>query len=97
MAVAELGSLGDFAFMRLFGALIFAAALTVSCSRTPVSSPTSAATNAVYQMGFTEGRRHAIERPTQSMMRFPKDYTNWPAAAQELYRAGYLGGLGSKK
>jgi hypothetical protein len=83
--------------MRFYGALILAALFAIGCSRSPVSPPTSSATNSVYQMGFTEGQKHAIERPTYSAMLFPRDYTNWPAATQELYRSGYVAGLGSVK
>jgi hypothetical protein len=83
--------------MRFYGALILAALFAIGCSRGSVSPPTSSTTNSVYQMGFAEGRKHAIERPTYSLMVFPKDYTNWPVTTQELYRSAYEAGLGSVK
>ena len=47
-----------------------------------------------YQMGLTEGRRHVRERPETSLMVFPAESTNWSKPYLELYRSGYLAGLG---
>jgi hypothetical protein len=53
-------------------------------------------TDTFYLLGQTEGRRHAQERPTTSLMVFPLESTNWSSESASRYRSGYLAGLGGK-
>src|SRR6266567_4495108 len=56
----------------------------------------SARTNAFYLQGLAEGRKHAKERPSTSLMVFPTGSTNWSKESMDLYRAGYIAGLGNQ-